>query len=243
MIDICTVAILRSEILEQTYKSFIDRCLHEYPCRLILNIDDLGSDGINNVIITAQKYFAEVKWNWSGKQSCMGAWKWCWQNTTADVVLWLEDDWILTRDIDLSEILDIMSAPNMGGLRLLKRESRADEYRIGKCGNTQASMWWDENESLFEITDDNIKTRFGITGNPCFYNGKLLRKIADKLDSNAPQHPEKFIRYSPICGEILLPYRYCAYGKPLQSPTVEDIGYGWRVDNGFNRKIGKGWRK
>lgn len=242
MIEITTTAILRSEILERTYKSFIDHCLHEYPCRLILNIDDLGTDGINNVLITAEKFFPEVKMSWSGQRNCTAAWKWCWENTTADVVLNLEDDWELTRDIDLHEILDIMAEPMMGGLRLLKRNTLADEYKIARCKSTIASMFWDAEDNVFEILEDGIKARFGITGNPCFYNGKLLRAIAEKLDVNDPKHPEKYIRYSPQIGEILSPYRFCAYAQPSQVPSVVDIGYSWRVDNGFNRKIGRGWR-
>lgn len=243
MIEIATITVRRPEILDRTFKSFFDHCLHEHDCRLVINVDNLGTAELDDVLKVAKKYFANVKSRYSNQANCMGAWKWTWQNTTADVVLWLEDDWILTRDIDLDDILDIMSSSDMGGLRLLKRDTRADEYRIGKCGNTQASMWWKDTESLFEITDAGIKSRFGITGNPCFYNGKLIRMLADKLDLTSPFHPEKFIRYSPDCANILMPYRYCAYAQPSQSPTVEDIGYDWRIDNGFNRKIGKGWRK
>ena len=243
-IDILTTAILRPEILEKTYASFSKHMFKEHEHWLYLNIDPLGEANPKDVLGVATMYFKLVHINMGDKPNCTEAWKWCWKHCEADIVLWLEDDWELLKEVDLDAIIKLMTDyPELGGIRLPKRDIKGNEFVIGHVGNNRYAMTYNEEMGLFEMPDKG-KASYAITGNPCFYNGKLLRSLAPLLDPAHPHHPEKYLRYNAQASKIISQYRYGVYGKPNDTKYVIDIGYDWRAKQGFIKKSnGRGWKK
>lgn len=243
MIDVLTTAIRRPEILDQTFASFREKLLKDTKCWLYLNIDPLGDAEPKDVVAVASKYFEYIHVNVSDTPNCTEAWKWCFENSRADVVFFLEDDWLLTREVDLNDALHYFAVmPNLGGLRFLKKPTGNDSVVLSVRKGKRVIMQYNRDLGIFEFIDNN-KYSYGVVGNPCFYRGELVRALAKMLDVNNPDHPEKYIRNCSEAHKIMEPYCFGAYGKPNELPLIVDNGKSWRVDAGYYKKEGKGWRK
>lgn len=104
-LDVVTTALQRPDLLEITYGSFFRRIRNLPPRRIILNIDPIGDGDPDECVAIAKQYSNQVIWRLSEKPDFMGAVLWSYSQVTSDLVLHLEDDWLLKRDIDFSKWL------------------------------------------------------------------------------------------------------------------------------------------
>lgn len=115
-IGITTTAVCRPEILEKTYASFFKNTknIDLSNCKLYINIDNMPLfKDAQEVIAVAKKYFKKVKYNISDEPHFTKAVHWCWDNASEDIILHLEDDWILTESINFNEIKETMLTRNI----------------------------------------------------------------------------------------------------------------------------------
>jgi len=109
-ITFTTTAMVRPEILEQTYSNFqicLDIDMKDFNLRL--NVDPLPKKKkVDQVITVAKKFFKHVDYNVSTNASFPGAVKWCWGDLNTKYIFHLEDDWELTRRIILSDLYQML---------------------------------------------------------------------------------------------------------------------------------------
>lgn len=119
-IGIVTTATIRPEIIDTTYKSFsenmIDIDFKELP--LYLNIDPLPEKDkhlIPDVIAVAEKYFKTVEVFTPDKASFSLAVKRLYERACVhQYVFDLQDDWILTRPVEVKKAIQHISPPIIG---------------------------------------------------------------------------------------------------------------------------------
>lgn len=102
-IDIVTTGIIRPEILDLTYKSFLNGIVNLPPFRIIINLDPLGGTCVDESIRIVEKYCENPIIRTPKTPNFMEAVKWCWSQVASDLFIHLEDDWILNRKIDFND--------------------------------------------------------------------------------------------------------------------------------------------
>ena len=110
-IDIVTTATIRPEILDKTYKSFVDNLFLDRSCfRLIINVDPAGDKHRTqqDVLNIAKKYFSDIIYNFPIDPCFTKSVKWLWANTQSTYVFHLEDDWTINQRIDINDMISIL---------------------------------------------------------------------------------------------------------------------------------------
>lgn len=102
-IDIVTTGLIRPELLDLTYKSFLNGISNLPPVRIIINIDPLGGSCANQSIEVVKKYCNNPIIRTPSTPSFMEAIKWCWSQVESDYFIHLEDDWILNKRVDFND--------------------------------------------------------------------------------------------------------------------------------------------
>ena len=231
-IDITTTATLRPQLLDRTYNSFKKKLFkdkHNY--RAIINIDPIGSKcTAKEVVNVAKKYFKTVIYNVPREPSFPNAWKWTWMQVEADYVFHLEEDWLLTREVDIDHMLKIMRTyKTIAALRMAKMDIRNLFFF--------SSKYKQKDGFLLAM---NKKKSFG--GNPQLIKGDFVKATRDLMISE--RNPEKQFRAgNPVMFEILMAWDYAVYGKLGDRMLVEDIGRTWRRRNRFEKEGGAGFLK
>lgn len=113
-IDITTTSCIRPEIIRQTYNSFSEKIINLdlFKCRLIINIDPIPEENtylIKEMKKTCYDYFENVVFNTPDKPNFTKALNWCWQQATTEIILNLEDDWILKDEVDFFKVKNIFN--------------------------------------------------------------------------------------------------------------------------------------
>ncbi len=108
IMDFTTPAVIRPELLDRTYNSFSKNLkkIDLKQCRLFINIDPFP-ENVNrkNVVNVAKKYFKEVHFHYGKTGNFTAACNWIWSNADTDFIFHLEDDWELTHQISIQDIL------------------------------------------------------------------------------------------------------------------------------------------
>lgn len=112
MLCVTTTATLRPELLIKTYDSFTRNVtgIDFKQCPLFLNIDLVPPERAGKVsamVKIAKKFFGEVVTHVQDPPSFPAAVKWCWSCQNGEIVFNLEDDWLLSRQIDGKAILQM----------------------------------------------------------------------------------------------------------------------------------------
>lgn len=110
-LGITTTAVCRPDILTRTYESFVKNIkdVNISKCNLYINIDPLPSkSNVQDTLDVARKFFKNVTYNTPEKASFARAVYWCWDNAKEDLILHLEDDWVLHYPIRFKDICEIM---------------------------------------------------------------------------------------------------------------------------------------
>ena len=109
-IDVCTTAMPRPEIVDRTYRSFIENTNNIQWGDCYINVDPLpGKEGIDwpdrmEVVEVAKKYFQNVYHRFPDIPSYADAFNFVWSNAKSEIILNLEDDWELVRPLDFNTI-------------------------------------------------------------------------------------------------------------------------------------------
>ena len=217
MIEIVTTAVGRTEILHETYSSFKEHLFKDHPVRLIINIDPVGPDSQEDVLKVAKKFFPVHRVRMPEEPWFPAAFKWAWEQASAEFVFHLEDDWKLLREVDLGHMLEVMKGnPKLAHLRLHWRGIG----EIAKCW--KFTFPW--NGSYFECPSENVK-EVGFCGHPSLLRGKFVRDIAALLQTES--NPEKQFHYNRTVVNEVVKWDYGVYGQQNARQTVIDIGRRW----------------
>ena len=129
LLTFTTTAMVRPSILNITYSSFqsmMNINFKEYNLRI--NIDPAPEiKNRNEVIDIANKYFNKVEVNTPNRCSFPSAVKWCWKELDTEFVFHLEDDWKLKKQINISDIINVLRNRkdiNQICLRAYERQSK-----------------------------------------------------------------------------------------------------------------------
>lgn len=243
MIVITTTATLRPDILERTLSSFrknlfTDEALRAFPTELILNIDPAGDGSVRDVLAVARAHFPTSAVRTPQTAGFPQAFKWTWmqaaEHASSLFVFNLEDDWGLSRPVDLVDMLRILMAdPDLALLRL-------PAFYAGAVSMKNWNLHFPWNGSFYECPEA-LKITAGFCGHPSLIRRAFVRDTAPLLDPS--RNPEKqFHRGGPP--EILkeaLAWRYGVYGKPGQEPAIQDIGREWMIKNNLAKAGSKAY--
>lgn len=226
MIDICTTATLRPELLEQTFKSFFKYLfpLNE-ELNLIIHVDLIGPGNITEIIDVIKNYFGEYfHIRVSSQPNFCSAVKWCWNFSENEFLFHLEDDWICTGPHNWDVLMKLMKFhPNLGAIRLNKKQN------------------WDWPIKIEEAQYDLIEEPL-LKLSPTLYRGELCRALAPLLNENKdPEEQMRVTDLTPAMKKIARKYIYSHLGMHNRNVFIKDIGIEWRKQHNL-RKIGNTWR-
>jgi len=132
-INVTTTATVRPEIIDRTYSSFTSKIkdVDFKASTLYINIDPApnNEDDIRKVKKIAKKYFGKVVANVSEEPNFSAAINWLWLSAKSKIILHLEDDWVLERDLLLQPLIKkFKKTPHLYQIIL-----RAYKYKYRKC--------------------------------------------------------------------------------------------------------------
>jgi len=233
MLDITTTACIRPDILRQTFSSFKQNLLRDFPCRLIINIDPVGDDVKQQAVLdVCCDYFDTVVCRMPEKPNFPAAFLWCWRQVKSDYVLHLEDDWELLRSVPYPDMIaELDRQPNLALLRLSAFRSGTHNM---KCWN----KFLDWNGSFFEVAEQD-RRRIGFCGHPSIIKADWIRRVLPHM--NAEKNPEKQLQFPEYNGldmlKEILSWRYGVWSGQEQEAAVKDLGRDW-ISNTQWRKRG-----
>ena len=181
-VDITMTSVLRPSIIEETLESFCKNIfIIRDNYRLIINIDPVGEDvKPKEVLRVCRKYFNRITHNIPEKPSFPKAVLWAWSQTTADWVFHLEDDWLITKPVDIKDMLYILkNNSNISALRMYKRDIPED-----KVVNLFGSIYRFDEKGFF-VSNNSIQ----FVLNPSLIRGKFIRQAIQLMVDN--RNPEK----------------------------------------------------
>jgi hypothetical protein len=152
-ISFCTTALSRPDIIDQTYKSFTKNIknLDLSSCILYINIDPIPNDEKlqQETLEVAKKYFNNVIHRIPNEPNFTVAINYCWESAETPYIFHLEDDWVLTKEIDINEVMRFFGNSNK-----LEVIFRAYSYKYTKLV-LSPSIW---KYDLYKIFAGNLKT-------------------------------------------------------------------------------------
>jgi len=242
-IDITTTATIRPEILDKTLRSFTRCIFHERDrYKFIINIDPIGDKGKKKeeVLEVAKKYFNNVICNFPNKPGFTKAVMWLWSHTDSDYVFHLEDDWFISHNINIDNmvhILDIYS--KICSVRLSKGQIAAAKKVIKpiSCPYIQSE----------DIGKFQLFPRLSL--NPTLFRGDFVREAAKVMTIKLNPESQLVKRFaikkekkgkgdcnSQQIEELLSKWDHSVLMVNNGRPVVKDIGLMWRNKHGIQRK-------
>lgn len=168
MIDFTTTAMVRPGIFNRTARSF-DRRLNNLDlseCALYLNIDPLPKGDPKKVISIAEQYFGRVVSRVAKQPQFARAQQWCWTSTTADYVFNLQDDWVLSKDIDFLRLLHEFQEARRRNQKVVQaRLSYFSNMRKSRLFLSPSLMWGEACREFAEKMDIDINPEWQIKRN------------------------------------------------------------------------------
>ena len=238
--DIACTATLRPELLEKTLSSFNKNLFNNNigKYRLIINIDLVGADNkrekLSEVLEVINHFnFNRVILRWSDNPNFATAWFWVMSMTTEAYVFYLEEDWLLLRNVNLRKMINLFEEDNT--LAHLRLSAFPSSERSLKSWN-KFTYW---NGSYFSVEEDD-KFSIGWSGHPSMNKTNFLRQAISQM--NYASNPEKQIkgkRYPCRMNNILLEHSFGVFIKPSEKKQIVDIGRKWMVENGFKKSGNK----
>jgi len=110
-ITFTTTATNRPEVLDRTYASFNSNItgIRLKDCELVINVDPLpSSEKREEAVDIAKKYFGKVTASLPEKPNFTTAINTIWSLSSAAFIFNLEDDWLLTKPVNLDVIMQSM---------------------------------------------------------------------------------------------------------------------------------------
>lgn len=213
-IDITTSATIRPALLNETLSSFRANMLndsHEY--RFIINVDPIGEPvSADRVIDVAKSHFKEVVYRKPDTPCFADAVIWCWKQTTSDLVFHLEDDWVLSKPIDLDTLLKTISEfPQYDSFRLSKKRVRVS-------------------------SKTRVVPYVHLSLNPVFIRQTFIQEAVKYMLPT--KNPEKQLRIvDPECGKFIQKTKHGIYVEQGVNAIVKDIGRKWMERTNLYSKV------
>lgn len=230
LLDITITATRRPELLDVTLRSFTKYLFRpEIPTRIIINVDPAGhSIDSSAVVAVCHRYSDSVFSRCPISAHFPSAFKWVWSQAEAPFVFHLEEDWELTRSIDLLEMMEVMNRnKDVAILRL--------PYRPVTDRSKNWSVFFPWNGEFFECPSES-KGSLGFCGHPSLIRYDFVVQAASNL--NTASNPEKQIKWrNPLMGPLLDRYRFGVFSERDQPAAIRDIGRNWMIQHGW-RKVG-----
>jgi len=215
VLDITTTATIRPDMFRQTLKSFTDRMFtNQRECRLILNVDPIGDNADpEEMHDVAKSFFDYVLYNKSATPNFAQACQFCWSETDSEFVFHLEDDWTLSRKINIKDMLFLMkNNKNMMSLRLPKL-------------------------TLNNINKEDSKNKFishhKLSLNPTIFRGSFIRNVANNM--NITDNPEKQLRKVFKLPKDEIAGIYCGIGN---GEYIKHHGREWQKVSKYKKRKG-----
>jgi len=238
-LDISMTACKRPIIIRQTLESFALNLLDnisDVNTRLFINIDPAGDLDVDpdEIVDLCYDYVDEVIYNAPEKASFAKAFKWCWNQLESDIVLNLEDDWILLRKIDFNDVLKtFFHNDDMAVLRLPWK--RTDQVNMKNW-----KFFYPYKNKYFECPEEH-KHEVGFCGHPSFIRMEFLKEARKILRENANPEKQFHERSNSKMIKLIDQYRFGVYGYPNQDPAIADIGRQWMIENKLCKKGNKAY--
>jgi len=196
IIDFTTPAMVRPEIIDQTYSSFSNRLkgVDLKKCRLIINIDPLPTDvSRKNVVKVAKKYFGEVIYNYPDTANFSAACNWIWSQAETDCIFHLEDDWVLKVDVNMKKLIRHFNEnKNLQAIQL-----RAYRFAYNKIALSPLIM----HKKVYK----HIAGKLDITLNPeVQMRGERFKGLIMPYPTKKISHKGKIITYPKARNQIIL---------------------------------------
>lgn len=167
-LDVVTTATLRPELLELTYRSFYNRFFKKIKhCRLIINIDPVPTRDerqLNEILSICHYWFPEVIYRHPLEASFPAAVQWAWSQTETEYVFHLEDDWLLTKQINPELVIKYFSeAPQLAEVTLNPSRNKGGTGRLSLRPSFFRKTFIDSALPLFDLSLDPEKQWNGHT--------------------------------------------------------------------------------
>lgn len=222
-IEICVVAGSRPDLLKTTLESFQRRLLSHFSIiGAYVNIDPIFGDEIDkdHTVEVVRSYFPEAYVNTPATANFCTAVKHLWGATKSDLILHLEDDWIVNIDITPDMIENILTNPDVVQIsfnNIHKKWDFSDGPFHQRLRRTK----------LFglKIGPDRILPYF--TTSPSFMRGSFARASAGLLDARFDPEKQFYNETNPGLQKAVKNHRNYILGKD-QPYLVTDIGRDWR---------------
>lgn len=237
MLDITITATQRHEILRKTLESFKKNLFKDHPIRSInINIDPVGPDSdYFRCLDVCKKVFPDVYLNYRApeKPNFSEGFKWVWNEARSNFVFHLEDDWELLRNINLSDMMDMLNRHD--DLALL----RLPQFKSTEKTMKNWNLFYPWNGVYFECPKNLIMTA-GFCGHPSLIKGEFVQNTAPFIDT--AKNPEKQFHHGPpMIMEEVVKWKFGVYGQPNMPNAIADLGRKWSVETGWQKKGPKAW--
>ena len=213
--DFTTTAVCRPGVLDKTLASFDKNLLdiNLKDCRMVINIDPLPRKcDRQEVVIVAEKYFGEVKYNMPKVANFTAAYNWVLSNAETNYIFNLEDDWELRRAIKLRDVIKYFKTNK----QMLQVLLRAYKYHYRTCA-LSPGVW---NKRFYQAVGGKLRTDL----NP----EAQLR--GERFGIIMPTRALKAIKSKQFVG---------VYPQHVKQVILRDLGRAWINKTKF-RKNGKG---
>lgn len=238
-IDITMTAVVRPSILNDSLRS-IKKCVckgKEDRFRLIINVDPIGENiPPGKVIKVARQYFDNITYNIAEEPSFPKAVKWIWSQVEAPYVFHWEDDTLISRPIDVDNMISILEKyPKLSSLRLYK----ANTPKKGKVLKVFSCNWALQPEGFYLAND--WKKQFGL--NPILIKKVFVSEAVRRMRDD--YNPEKQFRASQkYMRDHIQNWQYGLYTKPGELRLVDGRrGEKWKQKNGLSKPKGQTFLK
>ena len=233
-LDVCLVATRRPDLLAQTLSTFEEGLFRHFRVtRIIANVDPLFGTAKEQreCVALIRRYDPDASITQPGGAGFAAAVARTWAASTADIILHLEDDWLLKRPVHPADL-----------------EAMVRDRRVGQVSFNHAGKDWSQRrKGRFCYTRGRRYTAFGVRlpfkhrvplflTAPSFFAGDFARHAAQLMNPNFD--PEKqFCRgLNPLLESYVLPFKNLILGE---NPDfyIEDIGRAWRERRGIVKHL------
>lgn len=228
MIDIVMTATIRPRVVYETLSSFCENVfLKSEDFRLIINIDPVGENvHPEEVVNVCKSFFKDVVYNVPETANFAKAVMWVWKTSESDVVFHLEDDWLVTSEVDIYSMIGILKKDkSIANLRLSKYDIPDKQVvRLWKAFYTYTG-------NGYFVTSKN--NQFGL--NPMLLKREFIQEALPLMSESS--NPEKQFRPSSNekMNKLINKWNYGLFGKPGSKALVVDNGLKWRQKMGFDK--------
>lgn len=191
-LEFTTTACNRPAVLSSTYSSYSKNLkgVDFKKSRLYLNIDPSpDSTDINRVEEVAKQYFGEVIVNYPNTSNFSAAAFWCFSQVKGDMFFHLEDDWHLTREIDIHQMISKLGTTNLQCI-LNKKRTPTALRELGEPSfvpSLISTKYWQKYLIDFDLSinpEYQMKTRFRDKSTSLFNNKSVNYDSSKELSKD-----------------------------------------------------------